>query len=395
MSRWVAPALMILTGLSGYLGGSIRNSAIETSPTEHSPAEARQRNADRHRNSENPLEEFDRLLSPKGTGSDICKTVSKLSKEDLSEALFRLQELRKKTSDQSPFSGRLDEIESALYFHWAEIDPQQALGDLLARPYPKDMRNASLRVDNLMRSVLSAWMRVDPKAAFNAVSDHAKFGYIGRDMLISTWTNETVFNQIGHYPVKQRDLFGHYCGSLAEDPARRNDMLDRFAKDPDMDNIDWGKFLLFRRWGYRDFNAAITEAENRQYPDMVKLILSDNIDFSPQHALPWAIKNGITPDGPSWEAGYSSWLESSPEKARQWFKEASNDWESEGKQELMVRFMSQDLAAQLKTNPENSSEITSKLKSLISDWSDKDAIAAETWIKTAPESIKEALIKAQ
>jgi hypothetical protein len=251
--RWQAFLWIAACGVVGYAAGKAR------SPVEKAASDGRLSASHvRHTGSRDPREEvdafenFENLLSAESRETDIWKVVSRLPKEKIPDALLRLRTARASTGNRSPEADRLHEIECALYFHWAESDPVAALADVSAIPEPADPHAKTTR-RNLAESMLAAWMRVDPNEAYRAVKDHKDFGFVGRNLLVQTWTAENVFENLKLFPDKHEDLLGWYCVAAAKDEEERNAMLTALKEQPQMQDRDWGYSMLFREWAARTF----------------------------------------------------------------------------------------------------------------------------------------------
>ncbi len=334
---------------------------------------------------------FERLLA--GRESRLWPVVSRLRADALPGAFDKLRELLAKAPKQSAEWRRLNEIESALYFRWAESDPQAALADVLAKPRPDDMWD-KMKSRSLVESVLAAWMHVDANAAYAAVKDDKDYSHIGRDMLVRTWTPQTLFKNLELFPDKHRDLLGWYCVAAAEEESRRNAMLAALKEQPEMKDADWAKFLLFRSWGYKDFDAAVAEAEARKLPDTVKQLLNDNLPSNPAQAMPWAVQKGLPPGGPLWERGYENWLRDGNVEARAWFAEQAPLWEDKGHHTAVAGFLAKDLAftsADLSGDPVKREDAEHELGAFMERWRSKDPDAAARWSDTAPKEARDFL----
>ncbi len=343
------------------------------------------------RTEEDLLGNFSGLLAVGSRETDIWKVVSRLPMERIPEALRQLREAREQVPEGSRNAQRLAEIESALYFHWAETDPQAALANVVAMPETTEPA-AQTRKGLLLTSVLTAWMRTDPNAAYRAVKDDEKLEYFGRDLLVRTWTPENVFQNLNLYPENHQLLLGWYCGAAAEDPARRNAILSALRENPELRDRNWGYQLLFRSWGYQDFNAAVAEAENLKLPGMIQQLVRENLELRPQKVMPWAAQRDIPPGGPLWEKGYSEWLGFDGPGARQWLKEQAPLWESNGHSSAVAGFLAQDFtnAQSMKFTTEQEAAAR-RLTELVGRWKANDPEAAEKWLDTAPQPARQLL----
>lgn len=387
--RWLGILLVAGCGVAGYAAGggwdgAGKKAVLTKIRTFHQPQTApRARGAQM-----DEFRGFEELL----TGSretEIWKVISQLPTARIPEALLRLRELQAAAASRSSKARWLDEIESAVYFRWAESDPAAALADVASIPESTNMA-AKIRRSLLITSVLAAWMRTDPNAAYRAVKDDEKLEYFGRDLLVKTWTSENVFENLKLYPENHGLLLGWYCGAVAEDPARRAATLQALKEQPEMQDRDWGYSLLFRCWGYQDFDAAMAEAQTRKLPEMTKQLLQDNVALSPQKVMPWAVKNNIPPGGPQWEEGYSHWLKVDRPAAAQWFASQAASWESDGHSDAVAGFLAQDLAnARMTKQADDQLAAAGKLTELMARWQNKDPQAAGKWLDTAPQAARD------
>ncbi|RYD21375.1 MAG: hypothetical protein EOP88_11635 [Verrucomicrobiaceae bacterium] len=395
----MSPSLVRLTGvfligacgLGGYAAGGGFDGVAEpqaqveqeTRTREHTGSPARRVELD-------DFARFEELLDG-GKDTDIWKAVSRLPKETLPDAFRRLREKRAITASDSPDAQWLDDIESALYFHWAELDPQAALADVVAFPETTD-ESERTRKGQLMKSVLTAWMRTDPNAAYRSVKDDEKLEYYGRDLLVRLWKPENVFENLKLYPENHQLLLGWYCGAAAEDPVKRNAMLVALKEQKDMQHRDWAYLLLFRSWGYSDFGSAMAEAEAQQLPGTVKQLIQDNLRSNPWQVLPWSSTKDIPPGGPRWEEGYSQWLDMDGPSAREWFNKQAPLWESKGHSAAVAGFLAQDLDDSQQNKSSDGEEAAAKnLTELMNRWKGKDPATAAKWLETAPPAARKLL----
>jgi hypothetical protein len=390
--RGLAGILIGACGVAGYAVGNARNGVGKTDAEPVVVTHKAERPMTRERRTEeDALVNFSGLLAANSRETDIWKVVSRLPAEKIPEALRRLREARAKFPEDGLDARRLGEIEAAVYFHWAEMDPQAALADVVAMPVPRKLAD-QLRHSLLMKTVLTAWMRTDANAAYRAVKHDEKLEYYGRDLLVRLWTPENVFDNLNRYPEGHQLLLGWYCGKAAEDPEERSAMLAALKERPDLKNRDRGYQLLFRSWGYKDFNAAIAEAEAQKMPGIMKQLVQDNIEMSPQTVFPWATQRGVPIGGPLWEKGYYEWLGFGGPEARQWLAKQAPVWESQGNSASAAGFLAEDFtnAQAMKFTAEQESA-GRRLTELMERWKAKDPAAAEKWLDTAPPAARELL----
>lgn len=373
-------SLIALSGLAGFgLGKLGPASATER----HAQGKAVRQTETPPGNRTDPYQNFLSLLSPDSRETDIWKIVSRIPPDRIEAAILEIRELDRKGT----YLPRKNEILSALYFHWVENDPKAALADVSAVA-------DSYERSNMVKSVLTAWMRSDPDGAYRAVKDHKDFGYIGRNLLVQTWTPGNVFENLEHHPDKHRDLIGWYCASLANKPEARDAMLRSLQENPTMKNGDWAKFLLFRSWGYKNFDEAIAKAEELKSQDMVNLLVKDNASqpSSAPKVFKWAARNHVPPGGPDWEQGYYEWLGYDGPNARAWLVEQAPVWENEGHLAAAASFLAQDYSNALEMKFDADRESAEKrLQDLLERWKAKDPQAAAKWLDTAPEAARNLL----
>lgn len=389
---WLAPLLVGLSGIAGYSAGAAGR-ADSRPPDRLPPVTANERKVERPRNERgDPIRDFHDLLDPASRETDVWKIVSRLPEDRLAEVMRDVREKLAVTPSRGSEAERLAEIQSALYFRWAEFDPEAALADVSAIPKSLDFRIEQRRT-TLLKSVLAAWMRSDADAAYVAVKDHKDFGYVGRNMLVQTWTAENVFENLERHPDKRRNLLGWYCAAAAENVAQRDAMLAALESQPDMKDGDWAKFMLFRSWGYDDFTAAVEAAKALGYQDRVEQIVDDNLQSKPHLALPFATENGIDPGGQDWENGYRFWRENMPDEARRWLAKEAPKWRDAGHHDALLGLLAQDYSLSVKS--EIPPAVTSSARDLIdalTEWRREDPEAAGNWLDTAPEAARELLL---
>jgi RNA polymerase sigma factor (sigma-70 family) len=359
------------------------------------------RNTNISRAERNPLRErqveedvmvaFARLLSASSKETDIWKVISRLPMAGIPAALQRLGEARASTSIRSPEADRLNEIECAIYFKWAESDPVAALADVSAIPEPTDAYAKAKRHD-LAKSILAAWMRVDPNAAYRAVKDRKDFGYVGRDMLVQTWTEENVFENLKLFPDKHEDLLGWYCVAAAQNEVQRNAMLKALKEQPEMQDRDWAYVLVFRSWAQTDFPSAMAEAANHDHPGLVQQVLEDGLSAQPAATMRWAVSRNIAPVGRSWLEGYRNWLTFDPVDARKWLGEQAPAWKSAGHFATVADFQAAQLERTEKIDMETAKPIW---VTLMKEWKNKDPEAAAKWLDTAMAEAVRGILKEQ
>lgn len=343
---------------------------------------------------EDPAAAFERLLS--GEDRRTWAVVSRLDASGVPGLLAQLRAIQGSTPRGSGEWTRLAEIESALYFHWAAADPRAAWADVAAIPESHDS-GVEEHTDALVKSVLAAWMRRDPDEAYTEAKNHPEHGYTARDMLVLTWTPQTLEENLAKHPDKRRDLLGWFCGSVADDEAKREAVIGYLLQHPAPKDADRGSMLLFRKWGYEDFDASIARAEELELPDMIKLVFQDNLSMSPEKVMPWAISKGVAPGGPQWEEGYLDWLAKDPAEARAWFDSHAAEWEKQGHHAAVAGFLASEVADALRLTkagrgvPGVEEAALSRLSGFVSSWQEKNPAAASRWHDTAPKTIRDRL----
>lgn len=341
-----------------------------------------------------PAAAFERLLA--GEDRRTWVVVSRLDASSVPGLLAELRVVQGSTPRGSGEWERLAEIESALYFHWAAADPQAAWTDVASIPESHDS-GVEQHTRTLVKSVLAAWMRRDPDEAYTAAKNHPEHGYTARDMLVLTWTPETLEENLAKHPDKRRDLLGWFCGSVADDESKREEVIGYLLQQPAPKDADWGRKLLFRKWGYEDFDAAVARAELLELPDMMKLVFQDNLSMSPEKVMPWAISKGATPGGPQWEEGYLDWLAKDPAEARAWFDSHAAEWEKQRHHAAVAGFLASEVADALRLtragrgDPAVEEAALSRLSEFVSRWQENDPEAASRWHDTAPKETRDRL----
>jgi hypothetical protein len=389
---WLGISLICGCGVAGYAVGSAGTEVRKNVATEVAEIFRRPRRLPREKRvEENVFETFRGLLAKDSKESNLWKVVSRLPKAAIPEALKELRAAKLLTATGSSEERRLEEIESALYFHWAETNPQAALADVSTLPGPPD-QIAQMKRHALLSSVLAAWMRTDANAAYRAVKDHKDFGYTGRDMLVQTWTAENVFEKLELFPDKNRDLLGWYCVAAAKDEAQRNAMLTALKEKIVMDDRDWGYFMLFRAWAYQDFPAAMAEAKKHDHAGLENHVLEDGLNEQPAATMRWAVSQNLPPGGSSWDQGYGNWLMYDPADAQKWLDEQAPAWILGGHTATVASFRAKQLN---RKRPEQIDDEAAgkKLIDLVDDWKTKDPKAAAKWLETAPDAARTLLIK--
>ncbi len=151
----------------------------------------------------------------------------------------------------------------------------------------------------------------------------------------------------------------------------------------------WAYFMLFRNWAYRDFPAAMAEAEQHDHPGLVNHVLDDGLNVQPASALRWAVSHDVPPGGPRCEQAYRNWLMYDAEATQSWFPEQSSGWISTGQTAVVAGFLSKELdsggSIKGSLDPHASGE---RLVALVADWQAKDPQAAAKWLETASDSAR-------
>lgn len=364
-------------GVAGYAAGSAGKPARKSTADGQVAISRAERPASRERRTEEDVaENFKKLLSGSSRETEIWKVVSRLPVAGIPEALRQLCEAQVVTGRGSISEQRLKEIESALYFKWAESDPVAALADVSAMPGPPDQKAMSKR-KALLESVLAAWMHTDPNAAYRAVKDHKDFGYVGRNMLVQTWTAENVFENLKLFPDKHEDLLGWYCVAAAKDDDQRNAMLTALKERPEMLDRDWGYSLLFRSWAQTDFIPAMAEAKKHDRPGLENQVFEDGLNSQPAATMRWAVSQNIPPGGRRWMEGYSNWLRFDAADAKGWLEEQAPAWEKAGHFAAVADFRTAQLSLSEKIDMK---AVQPVWVALMTEWRNKDPEAAEKWL---------------
>lgn len=381
LPRHLFPILLVTTcGMAGYAVGHLRISAKGNPLAESGSSDSRRTHTREQRSEESPAENFRRLIVDRKNEENLWKVVSRLPAAEIPEALRILREARAITVSRTMEDKRLAEIESALYYRWAEFDPVAARADVAALPGAPDQQ-AKSKQDELMKSVLNAWMKTDPDAAYRSVKDQYHFSYMGRDMLVKTWTAENVFENLKRFPENNEDLLGEYCVSIVRKENQRNAMLKALQDQTEFKDRDWGYMRLFREWASTDFPAAIAEAKKVDRPGFEQSVLEEGLKGQPAVALRWAVSQNISPDaGQSWWVGYDRWLYSDAADARQWLENQAPAWEANGHFEAVAMFRIQQLSKQEKIDLKTEQPVWT---ALVSKWKSQDPEAAEKWLNGA------------
>lgn len=343
---------------------------------------------------EDPAAAFERLLA--GEDRRTWAVVSQLDAVGVPGLLARLRAVQGSTPRGSGEWERLAEIESALFFHWATADPQAAWADVASIPESHDF-SVERHTKALVQSVLAAWMRRDPDEAYTAAKNHPEHGHVARDMLVLTWTPETLEENLAKHPDKRRDLLGWFSSSVVADQEKREAVIGYLLQKPAPKDADWGRMLLFRKWGYDDFDAAMARAEALELPDMMGLIYQDNLPMTPHKAMPWAISKGAAPGGPLWERGYDHWLGMDPAGARAWFAAQAPRWEAEGHEAAVAGFLACELVSAGesmkagKGDPAAEAAAVERLATFLARWSERDPDAKSEWFESAPKKTRDRL----
>jgi hypothetical protein len=383
---YLAGGLILASGIAGYLLASPDSVGLKDAFTPRWKSTERGATDTRPRRIEDPVRDLSRLLRDDMPRTEIWAIVSRIPMSQMPEAIRLLKEAAEKDGyDQTLWN----EIASALYFHWAESDPQAAMADALT--FPKEGRALSSAVTG----VLSAWMRVDADAAYRHVMLDEKAGYLARDMYVRTWTTENAFANADRYPEKRGDLLGWYAINHINDPARRDAMLAGLAEKKDLKERGWVYQLLFRAWGYNDFNEAMTASGRQGIPWLEKQLLTDNLEgFNSYKVLQWASANGRTPTGPVWEKGYSNWLMIGPEQAREWLAAEAPKWKQAGRNDMVAGFLAKDVEYSIQSGQTTGSSLQT-LTNHLAAWQASDPKAAEEWLRIAPDAVRKSIAESR
>ncbi len=270
------------------------------------------------------LTAFERMIESGGHDPGLWRVVRRLRSADIEPALAMLAGI--------PDPEKKAELFSAFYHRWADLDPQAALEAAL-RTGDEKLR------DRLATSVLCAWVKTDPHAAFQAVRDNAGFRFDAIKMIVRTWSPETVFESLKGFPQDERQVFlAIYCEESVLDPARRDSTLAMLKENPAVEDRDQLRDRLFRSWVLEQPEAAFAAAKEHDDPALRQQMLEFGLVLHPGPTLRWAVETGIRPGGAQWEDGYQLWLAFDPPAAREWFREQSVRWNEEGEWKSGRRF---------------------------------------------------------
>jgi hypothetical protein len=378
ISHWPTALLIATCGLVGYAIGETQSHTFESEVLKkdaHSTARRPFRNQMAETSS---LALFEILLTKRNASkAETWKVVSRLILSEISQALQLVKIAQAKESSGPSFR----DLSLALYFRWAEIAPLAALAGVASET---DSYERKL----MFQSVLTAWIRTDPIAAYNSVKSHQEFGRIGRDMLVRTWTHADVFEKLRLFPQEQQVLLQSYCESLAEKEIGRNAMLAAFKEQPEMEGRDEAQLVLFQEWSYKDFGSAIAKAQEMNLPGTVATILEGNLTRNPDDAIQWASQHKIPPS-PLWHKGYNEWLGYDGPGARKWLHGAAAEMESTGNVSAVASFFAQDFenaqAMKFITEQDAAEE---KLIGLVARWKTNDSEAAAKWLSGSSEAVR-------
>jgi RNA polymerase sigma factor (sigma-70 family) len=133
-----AALALIASAWTGHALGSARGreAAHPSATRQPGPADPLATSANRGRMAQDPATDFARLLA--GEDRRTWAVVSRLDARSVPEWLAKLRAVQASTPHGSGEWQRLAEIESALYFHWADADPQAAWAELAAIPKSLD-----------------------------------------------------------------------------------------------------------------------------------------------------------------------------------------------------------------------------------------------------------------
>lgn len=392
-SRFTAYALLVVAcGVAGYMAGSPDGSAASAQRLLKWKSAPRGTDDPRQRKIEDPVRELTDLLHGKGAKTDLLSIISRIPAARMPEAARLLRDHAEALQlDETNWLllQEWSEFTAALYFHWAEMDPHAALADAMTYTQRQQKNTA-------ISGVLTAWMRTDPDAAYRAVKDDKECGHLARNMIVKQWTPENVFENADRYPDKRGDLLGWYAISHIEDVARRNTMLEELRKRTDLKERSWVYALLFRAWGYNDFEAAMTAAGKEKIPWLEKQLVDDNVEGKDTaKVFRWATANGHLPNGPQWEKGYGFWLMNEPAEARAWYATESPKWIEAGRNDLVAGFLAAEINGPSRTAeiPPEALAARDTLTRHWQTWQAAEPEAAARWLDTAPANISAMLRK--
>jgi len=387
-------ALLILAcGVAGYIAGSPADSPLSAPRLLKWKSAERGNGTDlRPRRVEDPILEFTRLLRGQHSRTDLLAVISRIPASAMPEAIRLLKERSAATAltERDPGNweeeAAFNEIVSAVYFHWAEQDPQAALADA------KTIESGQRRfiADS---GALAAWMHTDPDAAFRAVKDDLKVFAIARDMIVRIWTPEDAFENAARYPEKQSDLLGWYGFCHTDSEVRREALLDGLRERKDLKDRQLIYSMLFRSWGYKNFDEAMTTAGKEKLPAVEKQLVTYTLG-SPYVAsvFQWASTHARLPEGAQWERGYGNWLAEDPGQARKWFAAESPKWEQSGRRDITAGFLAMDVnASRRQKDAAGETAASGALTRHWQAWRAADAKAADRWLETATPEIAKLL----
>jgi len=387
-----AAALALLaSGWAGHALGSARKVRGETAPPQMARTDSGDRTTGLLRETEDPLHAFRELVA--GRRERPWQVVSRIPAARVPEFLAELRQSFGQYPSQSAEGSWRMEIESALLYRWAEADPRAALEDARSQSESRDVL-FRMRNQELVRSVLSAWMQVDPESAYCAAKEKGSFGHLAAEMLVRTWTLETLESDLSPLGIEGGSLLGVFCKAIQSDDRKREAMLAHIEHEPKTPRRDRLEHQLFRAWGYRDFNAAIEKASLMGFHGTVNQLLEDNLNVMPARAMPWAVEQGIPPDASKWGEHFAGWLRTDAGAARSWLAGQLDSWEDEGHRQAAVELVARDLLhlkSQLDPDTALLEETSVQLKARVARWAAVDPPASERWIAGTPEVVRQLL----
>lgn len=373
ISRWLPVFLVLASGAAGW-------SAAKLSPgpqKEESEAgkavteKARPLAKERSLSTLAPMKEFLAELSPAADDGKIWRIVQRLDPKYIPAALAEIAARED--------SRNYERWMSALYYRWAETDPMAAIGSA------KQLVGEHLQ-DSMALAVLSSWMAKDADAAYLALRNDKDFSHYARNMLVRTWNQETVFENLKRFPDEKDSqyLLGAYCYHSADDPASRDHMIAALAEKKDLPFRDWGYSLLYRSWLYQDPAKALAAVSEQPIPWLQQQMLKDGLSNQPAATLKWAAEKGLQPGESIWQNAYRNWLVFEPAEARGWFAEQMPVWSERGDHRAVADFISQDIDNTTATKDEATrQQLNEQLAKQIELWRQQDSAAADEWLAAA------------
>lgn len=378
--------MVVASGAAGFALGKARTPVAVVSEPAPSSATgvARRTEATRSRELEaDPIRAFERLLAGKGEFQEIGAVVSRIPPAKVPELAARLREAVADPPDGAD-PAFIQEIARAMYFRWAEADPQAALQD--AGKWPVELERYIMS-----RPALAAGVKRDGVEGYLTMKKDSPHRFHTAEMLVRTWSNDDLLENLKRLPDQaERDhLLSRYCEESAEVPEKREAMIRLLHERKDLTGDGSNFNRIFRAWSNLDFDAAMLSAGKQGVEGLEDEIIDATMNVEAGKAMPAAVARGMKP-GPSWEDGYENWCNSEPEAAKAWLSGQMSAWNEGGHQNTVANFLTKQLERDTRTGKSVDREASAKrLSSHWEEWRAKDAKAAEQWLEAAKPEVRE------